>query len=87
MQRKEKISNNPLSTGFDRNGLDDNDLQLLIFLACGRTLNEYSQTTSLSEHTLNLILQNICRKLNARNSCHAIAIAMRDNIIAGCEVV
>jgi len=67
--------------------LNTKERMCLLHSAQGKSLNEISDDLSLSEVTVSYYFKSLTGKLGARNICHAVALAIRDNHIQPAEIV
>ena len=52
------------------------EAEVLKWIACGKTYDEIAQFLVLSRETVRSHLKSVCKKLNATNKTHAVAIAL-----------
>lgn len=64
-----------------RVALDGLDMTLLVLAADGHSHREIAEKLRLSEQTVKNKFSALYRKMGAKDKAHAIAIAMRGNII------
>lgn len=60
--------------------LSDREIEVLVWTAKGKTCFEISILLSVSINTVKAHIKNACKKMNAVNKTHAIAIAAANNI-------
>jgi len=63
-------------------GLTAREIEVLGLLARGQTARQVSDLLGIAKRTVDAHTQSILAKLGAANSRQAVAIAMRDKIIA-----
>jgi LuxR family quorum sensing-dependent transcriptional regulator len=63
-------------------GLTECEQEVLTWVAAGRTAWDISEMLSIAQRTTYEHIQNATRKLGALNRTHAVALAMRDGLIA-----
>jgi DNA-binding CsgD family transcriptional regulator len=56
--------------------LSPREAEVLKWIACGKTYEEIAQFLVLSSETVRTHLKGVCRKFNATNKTHAVAIAL-----------
>lgn len=61
--------------------LSENDRKILRYMAIGMDNKTISHSMGLTMNTVETYRFKICRKLQAANACHAVAIALRMKII------
>ncbi|MEL6750998.1 MAG: LuxR C-terminal-related transcriptional regulator [Pseudomonadota bacterium] len=64
-----------------RNPLSEREIDCLRWTARGQTSKEIARTLDISDHTVTHYLASACRKLEAANRVHAVAIALRKRFI------
>ena len=64
-----------------RSILTDGERRVLLWCGNGKTSFEISRILGLSEHTVNHYIASAVRKLDATNRTHAIAKALKMNIV------
>ena len=62
-------------------GLSHREIEVLFWLANGKTDHEIARLLALSGKTVNHHVEHIMAKLNANNRAHAVAIAMRLRLV------
>lgn len=62
--------------------LSDAERRVLALLADGSSTEEVAALLSLSPHTVRTHVRNVMRKLDATSRAHAVAIAIRERVIA-----
>jgi LuxR family quorum sensing-dependent transcriptional regulator len=65
-----------------RRSLTDREREVLSWAAVGKSAWEISEILSIAERTVNEHAQTAFRKLGAANRTHAVALAIRDRLIA-----
>ena len=64
--------------------LSDREAEILNLFACGATDSiEVGRRVFLSKWTVRHYMKSVRKKLGARNTAHAVAIAIRRDLIAG----
>ncbi len=61
--------------------LTSTEIKVLKFISQGLTNKEIARELATNERKVKDIISNICAKLEAKNRAHAVAIAIRNNII------
>lgn len=61
--------------------LSDREKQILKLIAEGLLAKQVADHLSLSPNTIETVKKNICRKLQAKNTAHAVKIAMEKGYI------
>lgn len=61
--------------------LSPREKEILQWLVCGKSTWDVSTILKISERTIKFHINNIMKKLNAVNRTHAVAIALRENLI------
>ena len=51
------------------------------WIAVGKTSQEIAELLSISEHTVNHHISNVCTKLGAASRAHAVAKLLKSNLI------
>lgn len=87
---KYSINELPLVAASDTRRSSDNirmitnrERDCLNWIASGKTSYEISIILNLSEHTINNYINNACKRLNATNRTHAVAITLKSGMIDG----
>lgn len=62
--------------------LSPREKEILNWIVQGKNTWEISMILRISERTVKFHINNIMKKLDAVNRTHAVAIALRDNLIA-----
>jgi DNA-binding CsgD family transcriptional regulator len=62
-------------------GLTNRELQILAYCARGFTEKEVAIRLEISPNTVRVHLENVKRKMGARNKVHAVALAISENLI------
>jgi LuxR family transcriptional regulator, quorum-sensing system regulator BjaR1 len=62
--------------------LTERELECLRWTACGKTSAEVSIILGISEHTVSNHVNHVCRKLNAQNRPHMVAIAFKTGLLS-----
>lgn len=58
------------------------EVEVIQYAANGRTAKEIAKLTGLEPRTIEAYMNNIKRKLSAKNSAHAVYIAAKISVIA-----
>ncbi len=61
--------------------LTPREAEVLMWTACGKTCEEISSFLFLSKETIRSQIKSACRKLDANNKTHAIAIALAHGVL------
>lgn len=61
------------------------EIEVMTLTALGKTRSAISQTLSISEETVKDYIVRACRKLNATNKTHAVALAVTLRLITPCK--
>ena len=61
--------------------LSPRESEVMMWTACGKTCEEISTFLFLSKETIRAQIKSACRKLNASNKTHAIAIALTHGLL------
>ena len=80
MQAYDVFSN--LRTEAGAAALTARELEVLHWVACGKTSGEIAEIVALSDHTVNSYMNNAMRKLDCVNRTHLVAKAMRLHLIS-----
>jgi DNA-binding NarL/FixJ family response regulator len=78
--RGRRGGNDSRPTGW-RVGLTTRDVEVLRLLADGRTTADIAQKLAYSESTVKQLVHAILQSLGARNRAHAVALAIRAELI------
>lgn len=62
--------------------LTPREIEIMTWTAHGKTRWEISKVLTISEETVKVHIENVCRKLNASNKTHATAVALIHGLIA-----
>jgi DNA-binding CsgD family transcriptional regulator len=62
--------------------LDDNELEALTLFANGKSADEIAAALKVSQGMAHHYLRVAARKLGARNRVHAVAVAVRNGLVA-----
>ncbi|MDP9073926.1 MAG: helix-turn-helix transcriptional regulator [Actinomycetota bacterium] len=73
------MGNGPIPAWAD--GLTTRDLDVLRLLADGRTTADIARALAYSESTVKQLVHAILRSIGARNRAHAVALAIRADLI------
>jgi DNA-binding NarL/FixJ family response regulator len=65
------------------NTLSSRETQVIRYTAMGFTAKEIAKALGLEYRTVEIYVSNIRKKLAAKNSAHAVYIALQQNIING----
>lgn len=65
-----------------RGGLTEREREVLKWVAAGKTAWEIGEILRIAKRTVDEHVNSICRKLDAGSRAHAVAIAIRDRLIA-----
>ncbi|MBU4527303.1 MAG: LuxR family transcriptional regulator [Hoeflea sp.] len=82
MQAYDVYSNLRTETGGGTAALTARELEVLHWVACGKTSGEIADIVALSDHTVNSYMNNAMRKLDCVNRTHLVAKAMRLHLIS-----
>ena len=75
------ISPEPPAQAIDKFNLTDRELEILVLMADGLTLQQMALKLSITLSTVKYHSANIFRKLGAQNRSEALVVAMKNNLI------
>jgi DNA-binding CsgD family transcriptional regulator len=75
------MSHHPVHPSSNVSPLSPRETEVLAWAACGKTTKATADRLELSDETVLAHIRAVCRKLNATNRTHAVAIALVHGII------
>lgn len=70
-----------LAVHLGEKGLSERELEVLRWVACGKSNREAASELGVTEETVKAHMKSICAKLNANDRTHAVTIAIRRGIL------